>query len=81
MTDSKKKKTIPKPEPTKVFSEHAKLIPKFATKIAAARAEDNYIISFVSELPDEQAQMIERIVLTEKIVDDLMELLKNLKEQ
>jgi hypothetical protein len=69
-----------KPEPIQVMSASEKLIPKFATKIGTAKAGSSVILSFISELPGETAQMIERISLDGKTVDDLIELLISLRE-
>ena len=70
----------PVPEPIQVMSEPAKLIPKYATKVGAAKAGNSFILSFISELADEGAQMIERVVLDVQTVDGLIEILNNLKE-
>jgi hypothetical protein len=74
------KKTQPARETLSVMAAPGKLIPKYATKIAVAKGGSNYILSFLTALPDEQAQMIERIVLDEGSVDQLIEALKGLKE-
>lgn len=67
-------------ESLQVFAEPGKLIPKLATKVGVAKAGNNYIISFVSDLTGEQAQMIDRIALPDALVDDLMGLINKLKE-
>jgi hypothetical protein len=69
-----------KSEPLQVLSSPEKLIAKLATKIAVARTGDSYILTFVSEIGDEQAQMIERVVIPSKTVDELIEIVKGLKE-
>ena len=74
------KKVKPVPEAIQVMSEPGKLIPKLATKIGVARGGDNYILSFLAALPDEQAQMIERIVLDRNNVNELIKLLQALME-
>jgi hypothetical protein len=64
-----------------VMSEPSKLIPKLATKVGVSKGGSNYIISFLAALPNEQATMIERIVLDENNIDKLIELLQTLKEE
>jgi len=74
------KSTEPTPAAMQVMSEPAKLIPKLVTKIGAAKAGSAYILSFISELTGESAQMIDRVAIDEKTVESLIELLNNLKE-
>jgi len=71
----------PTPEAIQIFGAPDKLIPKFATKVGAAKADSIFVITFISELTGEQAQMVERVAIPEKLVDDLIKLIQDLKEK
>jgi|GEM_PF-4381149 len=70
-------------EPTqqdlKVNSERSKIIPKLSTKVGVATADSggNIILSFVFNLPGEDAQLIERVVIDTNTTKELVELLLN----
>lgn len=65
------------PEELKINSEPNKIIPKLATKVAVARSSSgNVILSFVSQLPGEDAHMVERLAIDEATARELASLIK-----
>ncbi|MDB5186443.1 MAG: hypothetical protein JWL85_966 [Candidatus Saccharibacteria bacterium] len=70
----------PDGEPIEVIAEPCKAVPKLTTKIGVAKTDSNIIISFLFSLPDEETQLIERVVLDQSLVDELVTLLKDIKE-
>lgn len=80
MSKDDEKNTNMTPAPIPVISEPAKLVPKYATKVGAAKAGNSFILSFISELTGESAQMIERIALDKEAIDGLIEILNTLRE-
>ena len=67
------------PQTIQVMAEPGKLVGKLATKVGLAKGGSNFIISFLSELPGEPAQIIERIVLDENNFNELIKLFETLR--
>lgn len=77
MDESAKKKTT-----LSIASDRDGLIPKTATNVAISRTgNDNYIFTFISQLPDEPANLVSRISLEKGTVKDLLRIVKELGEK
>ncbi len=66
-----------KKERLEITAEPNKVLPKLVTKIGITKADSgNVILSFIFELPDEGAHLVERIIIDSNTSAELVKLLK-----
>lgn len=78
--DNAKKTTKSNYEQLEVAANPSRVIPKLATKVAIGKANGNIILSFIFDIPGEQPQLIERVILDEQLASKLGGLINDAKE-